>query len=368
MSTATTDALVGYTYSQVDDPFLRVQNSFVEPQELNMRPRTYYYLHSTSQPKVFGEYKAPPQTQLTQLGDIIIRKNGGNPLKRFPSDLLGKYRPLEVLGEGGFAEVYKVVRKNDGKIVAIKVPRINQGTSKLFIKEVSIWLHLNHPNIVRLYDADILPIPHLEMEYVEGVKINGKIVRNLDEYPKPMREDIALKIIKGIAEGLKHAHSRGIYHLDLKPLNILLTRDLTPKITDWGLAKIAVRTFSGSISGYTPLYAAPEQLAPSKYGGVDERTDVWQIGVIFYELLTGKLPFDGYTYEEIRGKIVDEGYNFKPPSTFSPKLAKYNKIFEKLLAKKKENRYQTIPEFLTDLKELEINKLKTTLSKRALRH
>ena len=270
----------------------------------------------------------------------------------FPSELHEKYEPLEFLGEGGFAKVFKVKRRKDGKIVALKIPRIDRKTSKTFIREVSTWLQLNHQNIVKLYDVDILPVPYLEMEYVEGAKINGELARTLDDYPKPASENTALSLIKGIAEGLKHAHGKGIYHRDLKPLNVLLKADLTPKITDWGLAKLGTMSSSRSVMGYTPLYAAPEHLMPGKYGHTDHRTDIWQLGVTFYELLTGKLPFEGYTYEEVFGKITDESFRFKRPSEFDARLAKYDDIFEKLLAKRKEERYQSVDEFLKDLEKL----------------
>ena len=285
-------------------------------------------------------------------------------LPSFPRELLDRYEPLEFLGEGGFAKVFKVKRKNDGKIVALKIPRIDERTSSLFIKEVAAWYNLHHENIVRLYKADILPVPYLEMEFVEGVKVNGTLVRDLEKYPKPVDEKTVLKIIKGIASGLAHAHSKGIYHLDLKPLNVLLKSDLTPKITDWGLAKVGTMSSSRSVLGYTPLYAAPEHLMPGKYGHTDARTDIWQLGVTFYELLTGKLPFEGYTYEEIFGKIVDESYKFTPPSKINPQLAKYDGIFEKLLAKRKEERYQSVDDFLRDLEKLEeVEKRKAELEK-----
>ncbi len=268
----------------------------------------------------------------------------------FPVELKKKYKPLEFIGEGEFAKVFKAINSKNGKVVAIKIPKTSK-TGKAFISEVSTWLHLTHPNIVKLYDADILPIPHLEMEFIEGAKINSELARDLEEYPKPVDEDVALKLIKGIAEGLKYAHSKGIYHRDLKPKNVLINSELTPKITDWGLAKISVA--NSMISGYTPLYAAPEQLKPSKYGSTDQRTDIWQLGVVFYELLTGKLPFEGYTQEEVSGKITDETYEFILPSKIKPELEKYDPIFNKILAKRKDERYQSVDEFLDDLIEIE---------------
>lgn len=273
-------------------------------------------------------------------------------IEGFPAELLDRYEPLEFLGEGGFAKVFKVKRKKDGKTVALKIPRIDEKTSKTFLREVSTWFQLNHPNVVKLYDADILPVPHLEMEFVEGAEVDGKLVRTLEELPKPVDEKTALGLIKGIAEGLKHAHSKGIVHRDLKPGNILLKANLTPKITDWGLAKIGTMSSGRSVMGYTPLYAAPEHLMPSRFGSTDHRTDVWQLGTIFYELLTGRVPFEGYTYEEVFGKITDENYRHKPPSDFNPALAKYDGLFEKLLAKRKEDRYGSVEEFLEDLEKL----------------
>jgi len=322
---------------------------------------------------------------------VGLRRRGGRPstgktgepksavsaptLPGFPSALLSRYEPLELLGEGGFAKVFKVKRKKDGKIVALKIPRIDERTSKTFIKEVSAWLQLNHPNIVKLHDVDILPVPYLEMEFVEGTKVNGRTVRDLGGYPKPVDEGTALRLIRGIAAGLKHAHSKGIYHRDLKPGNVLLKPDLTPKITDWGLAKLGTMSSGRSVMGYTPLYAAPEHLMPGKYGHTDARTDIWQLGVVFYELLTGRLPFEGYTSEEVYGKITDESYRFEPPSRINPALAKYDGIFERLLAKRKEERYGSVEEFLEDLKRLEeaekrkaelereVEELKKTLAK-----
>nr|WP_232054822.1 serine/threonine-protein kinase [Thermococcus sp. 2319x1] len=274
--------------------------------------------------------------------------------KGFPPELLDKYEPLEFLGEGGFAKVFKVKRKSDGKIVALKIPRIDDKTSSLFLKEVAAWYHLNHPNIVELYKADILPIPYLEMEYVEGVKVDGKLIRDLDKYPKPVDEKTALKIIKDIAEGLKHAHSKEVWHLDLKPLNVLLKSDLTPKITDWGLAKISARSSLSTHSGYSPLYAAPEQLDEETYGNPDHRTDIYGLGVIFYELLTGRLPYEGYSPGAVVGKILAKGVEPMPPSKIDPALAKYDGIVERLLAKRKEDRFQSVEEFLRALESLEV--------------
>ena len=285
----------------------------------------------------------------------------------FPKELLGIYTKIELLGKGGFARVYKAKRKPDGKIVALKIPRIDEKTSSLFIREVAAWYNLNHDNIVRLYKADILPVPYLEMEFVEGVKVNGKLVRDLDAYPKPVDEKTALKLVVGIAKGLKHAHGKGIYHLDLKPLNVLLKGDLTPKITDWGLAKISSRGALDKVKGYSLGYAAPEQLDDGAFGNPDHRTDIYQLGLIFYELLTGRPPYSGVTPYAIEMKILDKATKPRPPSYFNSALAKYDGVFEKLLAKKKEDRYQSVDEFLSALESLEkLKREKEDLTKTTL--
>ncbi|AEK71928.1 Serine/threonine protein kinase, putative S-layer protein [Thermococcus sp. 4557] len=290
--------------------------------------------------------------------------NGEIP-KDFPQALLSRYEPLEFLGEGGFARVYKVKRRKDGKIVALKIPRIDERTSGLFVKEVAAWYNLNHENIVRLYRADILPVPYLEMEFVEGAEIDGELFRDLGAYPKPVPERMAIKLITGIAEGLKHAHSKGIYHLDLKPLNVLLKADLTPKITDWGLAKISARSSLSRHYGYSPLYAAPEQLDEETYGEPDGRTDVYQLGLIFYELLTGELPYKATSPGALVGKILHA--KPKPMSELKPELKRLDGVFEKLLAKRKEERYQSVKEFLNALESLsELEREKGELIKTGL--
>ncbi|AEO13933.1 protein kinase [Thermococcus sp. AM4] len=283
----------------------------------------------------------------------------------FPSALLSRYEPLEFLGEGGFAKVFKARRKEDGKIVALKIPRIDEKTSGLFIKEVAAWYNLNHENIVRLYRADILPVPYLEMEFIEGVEVDGKLVRDLEKYPKPVDEKTALKLITDIARGLAHAHSKGIYHLDLKPLNVLLKADLTPKITDWGLAKISARSSLSRHYGYSPLYAAPEQLDEETFGEPDHRTDIYQLGLILYEFLTGELPYRATSPGALVGKILYA--KPKPISELKPGLKRFDGVFEKLLAKRKEERYQSVEEFLSALESLtELEREKEELRKTSL--
>lgn len=273
-------------------------------------------------------------------------------MKGFPDPLLARYEPLECLGEGGFAEVFRVKRRSDGMIVALKVPRLDERISASFLTEVAAWHHLNDPHIVRLYRADILPVPHLEVEYMEGVVEGGRRVRDLEHLHKPLAEKDAVKVVYGIASGLRYAHEKGITHNDLKPLNVLLDSDGTPKIADFGLARISARSTLTVQKGYSPLYAAPEDLDPSLYGTPDHRTDLYQLGVIFYEALTGTMPYDGSSPGAVLARVAAPDVPPPRPSAVKTNLTKYDAVVEKLLAKRKEDRFQTAQEFQESLKAL----------------
>jgi len=284
---------------------------------------------------------------------VKVKKIISKKVPGFPDELILKYEPIEFLGEGGFAKVFKVKRRSDGKIIALKVLKSEERTSEILINEVTAWLSLEHENIIKLYGVSKDPIPHLENELAEGVMINNKIVRDLDGLPKPVDEKIAIKLIRGIAEGLKHAHSKKIFHRDLKPQNILLSSDFKPKITDWGLAKVKATSSSAGMKAVTLMYAAPEQLDSKQYGSTDQRTDIFQLGLVFYELLTGRLPFEIESPYQVMSSILDPK-PFPPVSKFNVSLSKFDGIISRMLAKRKEERYQNIEEFISALNMLEI--------------
>lgn len=284
---------------------------------------------------------------------VKVKKIISKKVPGFPDELILKYEPLEFLGEGGFAKVFKVKRRSDGKIIALKVLKSEERTSEILINEVTAWLSLEHENIIKLYGVSKDPIPHLENELAEGIMIDNKIVRDLDGLPKPVDEKIAIKLIRGIAEGLKHAHSKKIFHRDLKPQNILLSSDFKPKITDWGLAKVKATSSSAGMKAVTLMYAAPEQLDSKQYGSTDQRTDIFQLGLVFYELLTGRLPFEIESPYQVMSSILDTK-PFPPVSKFNVSLSKFDGIISRMLAKRKEERYQNIEEFISALNMLEI--------------
>ncbi len=261
--------------------------------------------------------------------------------KTFPPELAELYTDVEFIGKGGFARVFKAKRKSDGEIVAVKIPlSLDPVTGKSFLKEIENWTKLKHPNIVRVYDYNILPIPFFEMEYCEDSLEN--LLRRRGYLP-PME---AAGIIFDIAEGLKYAHSLRIIHRDLKPSNILLKQGI-PKISDWGLSKVLKESRSSTFVSFTPYYAAPEQISKSKFGSTNERTDIWQLGVIFYQLVTGKLPFEGEDFIEVSSSIVFE--NPERPSELNPDAKPLDDIIMRCLAKRKEERYESTAELQGEL-------------------
>ena len=127
----------------------------------------------------------------------------------------------------------------------------------------------------------------------------------------------AVHLISGVADGLKYAHAHGFIHRDIKPHNILVTENLVPKITDWGMSKvIETEMKKSSVAGFSLSYAAPEQVSPREFGRTDARTDIYQTGVVFYELVTGSIPFGGESIVEVGNAIVREPPI--PPSEYIP--------------------------------------------------
>jgi eukaryotic-like serine/threonine-protein kinase len=206
----------------------------------------------------------------------------------------GPYRIVNLLGEGGMGVVYLCEREDLGTQVAIKVLRdawLSPARRERFASEQRMLAQLTHPSIARLYDADTLPdgTPWFVMEYVEGVP--------LTEYCQKHSCSIEhrLHLFRSVCEAVQHAHGQAVIHRDLKPSNILVKNDGTVRLLDFGIAKQmesldvpVVQTMTG-LRLMTPAYAAPEQIRGDRVG---IHTDVYSLGVILYELLTGQLPFD----------------------------------------------------------------------------
>ena len=249
--------------------------------------------------------------------------------KQLPQELSDRYTESAFIGKGGFARVFKAKRK-DGKLVAVKIPiSLDASTGKSFIAEMQNWTKLDHSNIVRVFDYNIMPMPYFEMELCDG---------SLAELKKPIDPEETAWILFNVCEGLKYTHKRLIVHRDLKPQNILVKNGI-PKISDWGLSKVISDSTSTTAMSFTPYYAAPEQMNNRPK---DERTDIWQLGVILYELSTGELPFKGESVIEIAVAISTK--DPMRPSGINPAAGLVEPIIIKCLEKDPNKRYPSVLE------------------------
>ncbi len=232
-----------------------------------------------------------------------------------PAGNFGPYKPTSFLGEGGMGVVYLASREDLGSTVAIKLLRdawLSPARRERFASEQRTLAQLNHPGIARLYDADALPdgTPWFAMEYVEGEPITQFCTVH---HCSLMRR---LQLLRAVCEAVQYAHEQAVIHRDLKPSNILIKGDGSVRLLDFGIAKQieslnqpVTETLTG-LRLLTPAYASPEQVRGER---VAIQTDVYSLGVILYELLTGELPFDlaNRAPGEI-AKIVTESYVTRP--------------------------------------------------------
>jgi len=257
----------------------------------------------------------------------------------FPAEIADRYYNVEFIGSGGISRVFLARKRETGERVALKIPiHFDETAGKSFMKEIMAWEGLDHPNIVQVSEVNILPVPYVEMEYVD---------RTLNALPRPLPPRKAAEIVLGIARGLAYAHSKGIIHRDIKPQNILVTPDGTPKITDWGMSKVMGAVIVPTLTGFSLSYAAPEQVSPQKYGDTDQRTDIYQLGTLFFELMTGRVPFEGDEIGRVSSRIASE----EPtrPSEINPEAGEVEPIILKCIEKDPAMRYQSAAELIADL-------------------
>jgi eukaryotic-like serine/threonine-protein kinase len=272
--------------------------------------------------------------------DLIVEGKEFDRLKRLsvkslPYELHPFYKDSVYIGEGGFGRVFKATRIDNGRLVAIKIPKsFDKRSEKTFISEVSNWSQLDHPNIVKLYSYKILPIPYIETEFCEGHVEKG--IKTLQE---------AVSIVYDVAKGLKYAHEKNIIHGDVKISNILIKNGVN-KISDWGLSKLKIGD-SITLSGATPSYAAPEQIS-REFGKADERTDIYQLGNVFYELITGRLPFVGDISEIYSSILKTQPIH---PFEINDNARPVDEIIMKCLNKNKDERYSSMDELIAELEK-----------------
>lgn len=258
------------------------------------------------------------------------------------------YEIKSLIGEGGMGSVYLATHTQVNRTVAIKslLPQFmsNEEIKQRFKNEASTLAHLQHPNVVGLFDyVEDESGMYLVMEYVEGTPLDD-FIKNVTG---PMPEQRAVPIIKEILSAFSYAHQKGIVHRDIKPANIIITQNDSVKILDFGIARLLGDgnhnlTKTGTQMG-TVFYMSPEQVQGKK---VDIRSDIYSLGVTFYQMLTGVNPYIGLTTEyEVYSRIVKE--DLPPPQEIYPGVPAYlATILKKALAKEPNDRFQTCEEFL----------------------
>jgi len=263
---------------------------------------------------------------------------------------IGRYEVEKELGRGAMAVVYKAIDPVIGRVVAIKTIRMEHGMGleqeelrQRLYREAQSAGNLNHPNIVTIYDiGEEGDLSYIAMEFIEGESLESWMEKN--RIP-PVEQTVA--IIEQIASGLDYAAARGIIHRDIKPGNVLLTSDGRAKIADFGIAKFSTSKFTqtGMVMG-TPAYMSPEQALGH---ALDGRSDIFSLGVIFYEMLTGERPFSGSNSTTIIYKIVHE--EVVPPCKLNVNLhAGIDYIVRRMLAKNPDERYPSCAEVVQDLR------------------
>jgi len=266
---------------------------------------------------------------------------------------IGRYRIVEHLGRGGMAEVYKAYQPSLDRYVAIKLMHTFLADEKEFLarfeREAKVVATLRHPNIVQVYDFDVENgVYYMVMEFIEGGTLKARM-QALETKSEWVSLDDAVRIILATGSALKYAHDRGMVHRDVKPANVMITTDGQVILTDFGIAKIVSAsnlTASGAMVG-TPSYMAPEQ-GMGQPG--DERSDIYSLGVMLYQLLLGRLPYDADTPLAVVLKHINEPLPM--PKLIKPDLpTDLERVILKSLAKDPNDRYQKVGEMLTDLRK-----------------
>jgi eukaryotic-like serine/threonine-protein kinase len=263
------------------------------------------------------------------------------------------YQIISKLGAGAMAAVFKARQIALDRIVAVKVLPKRLSENKEFVdrfyKEGKAAAKLNHPNIVGAIDVgEANGFHYFVMEYVEGQNVYDKLERG-ERYT----EKEALKLIIQTCDALAHAHKAGFIHRDVKPKNIMITKDGNAKLADMGLAREAsdieaAQAEAGKAYG-TPYYIAPEQIRGEL--DVDARADLYSLGATFYHMVTGRVPFDAPTPSAVMHKHLRE--ELVPPDHLNPELsAGVGEIIEVAMKKKPRDRYQSAEEMLEDLKRV----------------
>ncbi len=312
---------------------------------LSSREKTGETDNQKSLPVLLLEHELVTKRQLSRLKSMVEAERSG---QQIPG-----YRVLGKLGAGAMATVFKGKQLSLDRMVAIKVlPRKFSKNAEFiarFYAEGRAAAQLNHPNIVSAYDVGKAGEFHFfVMEYVDGSTVFDEIVRH-KRFPEADAVDIAIQI----AQALQHAHERGLIHRDVKPKNVMFTKEGVAKLADMGLArgisdKEAAEAEAGKAYG-TPYYISPEQIRGEV--AITPAADIYSLGATLYHMVTGAVPFEGKSPADVMHKHLKT--DLTPPDHVNPKLsAGISQIIEMMMAKDPRRRYQSCADLLVDLRAL----------------
>ena len=280
-----------------------------------------------------------------QLNRLRARMEADRKDQRIPG-----FKVTGKLGAGAMATVYKAKQLSLDRTVAIKILPRKYANDAAFIKrfydEGRSAAQLNHPNIVQAFDVgNAEDIYYFVMEYVDGGTVHDVIAKN-----KRYEEREAIDVAIQVAEALQHAHERGLVHRDVKPKNLMITRQGVVKLADMGLAraisdKEAADAEKGKAFG-TPYYISPEQIQGDR--DIGPQADIYSLGATLYHMVTGSVPFEGSSPQAVMSKHMRAA--LVPPDHVNPKLsAGISEIIEMMMAKKRKDRYRSCADLLMDL-------------------
>jgi hypothetical protein len=293
----------------------------------------------------------PPEPASDFGGDSLPAPEDGAIQQQPTLSQVGRYALKGPLGHGGLGQVHEAWDPLLSRTVAVKTLQLNVDTPSrvsldgLFLNEARAAAGLSHPHIVTVHDAGL----SAHGVYIAMERLYGRDLRHaLADGWRPTPSQSA-QLVRRVADALAYAHARGVVHCDIKPANIFLTKRDKPKVLDFGIARVAHRSAASGMDGLvmgSPYYLAPEQL---QGGNVDARTDIHALGVVFYELLTGRRAFTGDTVEQITSAVLTN--HPAPAHELRPGLPRtLSAIAAKAMARDPDERYTTAAEMASDLR------------------
>lgn len=277
--------------------------------------------------------------------------------------LADRYEILKQIGKGGMGEVYQAHDRRLDRIVAIKVLKTEYNDDENFIRkfrrESLAAASISHPNIVSIYDVGMEELETDDLYYIVMEYIDGKTLKEVVRDKGRVSQNLAINYIIQVCEALKVAHGKDIVHRDIKSQNIMLTKDNRIKVTDFGIARIAGNT---TVTATNAVMGSVHYFSPEQARGqtVDARSDIYSLGIVLYELLTGDVPFD--SENPITVALMHVQNRMPLPSESNPEVsAGLDQIFAKMTEKKPQDRYDNVSQIVTDLKDLLLNKKDETI-------